>query len=168
MVSLVVIKIKIICLDSNKVAGKGKNGNNWQNQFGFSNNQPNFQNTGPIAPQQYPQWYLYQQYQNMQQNQPIVKIQPAQVQKTRTTCNNNNTSLEIRQRKLKFNFPVDFLHQGFDHQQNAATSVESFITQQVNAGGDKNHNDKMQRSCFQMSQKTYKATESVPKIISII
>ena len=59
---------------------KGKNINNWQNQFGFSNNQPNFQNTGPIAPQQYPPWYLYQQYQNMQQNQPIVQIQPAQVQ----------------------------------------------------------------------------------------
>ena len=60
---------------------KGKNRNNWQNQFGFSNNQPKFQNTGPIAPQQYPQWYLYQQYQNMQQNQPIVQIQPAQVQR---------------------------------------------------------------------------------------
>ena len=59
---------------------KGKSRNNWQNQFGFSNNQPNFQNMGPIAPQQYPPWYLYQQYQNMQQNQPIVQIQPAQVQ----------------------------------------------------------------------------------------
>ena len=35
---------------------------------------------GLIAPQQYPPWYLYQQYQNMQQNQPIVQIQPAQVQ----------------------------------------------------------------------------------------
>ena len=96
----------------------------------------------------------------MQQNQPIVQIQPAQVQP--------NAKLETRQRKLKFNFPVDLLHQGFDHQQNAATSVESFITQQVNAGGDKNHKDKMQRSCFQMSQKTHKATESAPQIISII
>ena len=46
---------------------KGKNRNNWQNQFRFSNNQPYFQNMGPIAPQQYPPWYLYQQYQNMHQ-----------------------------------------------------------------------------------------------------
>ena len=33
---------------------KGENRNSWQNQFGFSNNQPNFQNMGTIAPQQYP------------------------------------------------------------------------------------------------------------------
>ena len=59
---------------------KGKNRSNWQNHFGFNNNQTNFQNMGPIAPQQYPPLYQYQQYPNMQQNQSMVQIQPAQVQ----------------------------------------------------------------------------------------
>ena len=93
-----------------------------------------------------------------------MQTQPAQVQPNANYLQQQQQIFTGNQTaQAEIQFPGGPFASRFDHQQNAATSVESFITQQVNAGGDKNHKDKMQRSCFQMSQKTNKATESAPK-----
>ena len=132
---------------------KGKNRNNWQNQFGFSNNQPYFQNTGPIAPQQYPPWYIYQQYQNMQQNQPIVQIQPAQVQPNANYLQQQQHFTGNQTAQAEIQFPGGPFAPRVRPTAKRCDICGKFYRTANQCWWGQKHKDKIQRSCFQMSQK---------------